>query len=300
MFEWLNPLKQFIVHMGGEIVVDNVSEVVVVVPVLDLIRILTPIQDFYLTGQRSIDEERVESMYMFQVNEYKTTGHYSIATTMISLGYCSTLHNPKVLDGQHRLAVLRRVGKFYPNTLTNERTFIKIFKVESETDMLERFQIINRNYVPVPLYNLDENLKAIVDGVIRWFRLSFDLSFFRTPPTGEVLRPHINLDGLGKNLRDWLSDNKRVQDLVAGQNVDISKSIQLICDKLESRNNYLKNRNSEDFMISERDASPCNKAHQKCLSAKKQLFLGMKKNHELIEEALIIRKILTVKKNLLI
>ena len=45
-------------------------------------------------------------------------------------GECGTMDNPKVLDGQHRLSVLR-VEKFYPDTLTNEVIFVDIFKVDS-------------------------------------------------------------------------------------------------------------------------------------------------------------------------
>jgi hypothetical protein len=94
----------------------------------------------------------------------------------------------------------------------------------------------------------------------------------------------------GKNLRDWLSNNPRIQELIAVQNGDVEQSIQLICDKLNGHNNVLKNLNPEDFMISEDDRA-CLNAHTKCLVAKKQLFLGLKKNYELIEESLIKKTI---------
>jgi len=294
--DWLtvkrSPLDQFINQLDGQIVISNEVEVVVITPVPNLLRLLTPIQDFYLVGQRSVDEDRVEEMYKYQAKEYQSTGHYSITSTMISLGYCSSQDKPKLLDGQHRAAVMRRLLKFFPETLSKEVTFVKILKADTETDLLEYFQTINRNYVPVPVYNLDETMRDVIDGVLKWFKKSFDASFFKTPPTGQVQRPFINLDGCCKNLnlRDWLSNNPRIQELIAIQNGAVEQSIQLICGKLNGHNNVLKNLNPEDFMISEDDRA-CLNAHTKCLVAQKQLFLGLKKNYELIEESLIKKTI---------
>lgn len=298
-FDWLkslqkSPIDKFVDNLGGKVVVSNDNEIIILAPVLNLLRLITPIQNFYLPQQRSVDEDRVESMYLSQLKEYHIKGYYSITTTIISFGYCVGHETPKLLDGQHRTALLRRVNQFFPKTLANEMTLVKIFKVEQESELVELFQTINKNYVPVPMYNTDDTIREVIDGVLNWFRMSFDGVFFKTPPTGKVQRPFINLDGSGNNLRDWLSNNQKIQDIITGQSGDVSKSVQMICEKLGLRNDFLKNQNAEEFMVDATDRA-CLHAHAKCLIAKKQCFLGMKKNYELIEEALIIKKVIHIK-----
>lgn len=297
--EWLDsqvvksPLEQFIALLGGTTVINIGIELVIKTSVARLVRALEPRHEFILDGQRAVDNERVEIMYNSQRADYDRTNHYRISTTIISLGFCTTQNKPKILDGQHRLAVLSRILHFHPETLVNEEIFVKILVTDSEMEQREHFQAINRNYVPVPLYNIDETTRSVVDGVLRWFKVSFDGFFFRTSETGDVNRPFINLDGCGKNLRDWLSDNQTVKNIIGEKNGDVETSIQTICGKLERYNNVLKRRDSEYFMVNDKD-SVCNNAYNKCLGAKRQLFLGMRKNYALILEALL-KTVITIK-----
>jgi hypothetical protein len=124
--EWLEcmrtPYDTFIQDVGGEIVISNNDEIIFKVAVQRLIRTLEPIQHFYLAGQRSIDEDRVEKLMQSQIQEYHEKQHYGITTTMIILGFChqhvgspvdengcityKNKYGLVVHDGQHRTSVL--------------------------------------------------------------------------------------------------------------------------------------------------------------------------------------------------
>ena len=290
--EWLEcfstPYDRFIQQVGGEVVISTDSEVIFKVSVQRLLKSLEPIQHFYLAGQRSVDEDRVEKLMNSQLHEYEDKKHYGITTTMIILGFCRQHvgapldENCKptnknefglvVLDGQHRLSVFRRLRMFHEDTLTNEITLVKICKLKQESDLLEHFQTINKNYVPVPMYNLDDQIKGVVDGVINWLKKSFDAKFFRTP-NGEASRPFIKLE----TVRDKLSNSQRLHDLIREKGGDIEKCISYVCYQISSYNKFLSELSPETLSYEKDDYKVVSNAHTKCLSADKPLYVGMKK-----------------------
>jgi hypothetical protein len=158
-------------------------------------------------------------MYESQIAEFSDKKYYPITAT---LGYCSKHVGSRedykneygivIEDGQHRRGVLNLIRKFHVDTLTKECTMVKIHTVEQESSLREHFEVINRNYVPVPMYHIDRTIRGVVDGILDWFKHTFDESFFRSPK-GEALRPFLKLD----SVKDQLSNNQRILDLESVQ-----------------------------------------------------------------------------------
>lgn len=296
VLELKSPVEKFIQKVDGEIMISNNDEVIFKVKVLNLIQALEPIQYFYLSGQRSVDEDRVGKLFQSQLEEYQQKQHYGITMTMIVLGFCQhhvgdpiddkckllnkNQHGLVVLDGQHRLAVLRRLKMCHENTLSKEVTLVKICRVSKEFDLREYFQVINKNYVPVPMYNLDDQIRGIVDDVLNWFKNSFDAKFFKSP-SGETLRPFVKIE----TIRDKLSNSHSLHDLIIENEGEREKCVTIVCNKFLTYNRYLASLSSESFSHGSKDFNICENAHLKCLSASKPLYLGMKKSYTWIEEA---------------
>lgn len=274
------------------------NEVILKVSVIKLVQCLKPLHDFYLCGQRSVDQQRVEKMYAYQKAEFEERGHYSITTTVITLGYCpqhigspadsKNQYGIVIEDGQHRANLYDHIYHFTPDSLANEYTIVKIDKVEHEGVLREHFEIINRNYVPVSEYNLNNTIKAVIDGIISWFTSSFDPFYFRAP-SGDVLRPFLKIE----SIRDKLANHPRLSDVIAGQEGNIEKSVEIICDKIDKYNSYLRGQNVSYFYQNDKqnEVRACNNAHIKCLTARKQLFLGMMKDYSWIDPTLNRREI---------
>jgi hypothetical protein len=246
-----------------------------------------------------------------QIEEYQQKQHYGIATTMVSLGFCQQhvgepineqgkLMNKNqfgivVLDGQHRLAVFRRLRKCHEETLSKEVTLVKICKLSKESDLHEYFQVINKNYVPVPMYNLDDQIKGVVDDVIEWFKHTFDSKFFKSPD-GEAMRPFVKIE----TIRDKLSNSQSLHDLIMENGGDRDKCVDVVCNKFWTYNKYLSTVSPEFLAYGPKDYKTCNNAHLKCLTANKPLYLGMKKSYSWIEEAFDYKPRIVVRpKNLL-
>ena len=315
-FRWLDefitsPVDKFIQKVKGEIIISNNNEIICKIKMEELIQALEPIQHFYLPGQRSVDEDRVEKLFKTQINEYQLQKHYGITTTMIILGHCpqhvgepidnnGKLMNKNqyglvVLDGQHRLAIFRRLMTQNYETIANEITIVKIRKLPNESDLLGYFQIINKNYVPVPMYNLDDQIRSVVDNVLNWFKSSFDNKFFKAPD-GETKRPFVKIE----TIRDKLSNSQRLHDIIVENGGDHDKCVVQVCNKFTIYNKYLSSLSPESFAYGSKDYKICGNAHLKCITSNKPLYLGMKKSYTWIEEAFDYKPRIVVRpKNLL-
>lgn len=299
--KWLDSLvtsqiDKFIQQVGGEIMISTDAEIIFKVKVSALIRGLEPIHYFYLSGQRSVDDDRVDQLFESQIMEYQEKKHYGITTTMITLGYCyehvgepvnetGKLMNKNqyglvVIDGQHRLSVFRRIKMCKEDSLLTEVTLVKICKLSKESDLLKYFQLINKNYVPVPIYNLDDQIKGVVDDVITWFKQTFDRKFFKSPD-GETNRPFVKMG----TIRDKLSNSHSLHDLLMESGNDRNKCVNCVCQKFLTYNKYLSSISPESLAYGQKDYKTCNNAHLKCLTATNPLYLGMKRNYSWIEES---------------
>lgn len=234
--------SNFIQKVNGEIIIANYVELICKVKVLNLLQILEPIQLFYMKGQRCVDNERVDNMLKLQQDEYQQKQFYGITTTLIIMGFCQQHVGAPVdangrpmnknefglvvLDGQHRMAVFRRLKMWHEETLSSTLTLIKICKFNTEFELLEYFQLINKNYVPVPMYNLDDQIRVVVDDVLNWFSKSFDAKFFRSP-SGETLRPFLKME----TIRDKLSNSLSLREIISDNGGEQDNCVTIVCDK---------------------------------------------------------------------
>lgn len=297
------PLDRFLDVLGGNIIINNGTELIIKTFVLNLLSAIKPMRNFILNGQREVDEERVSELVASQRHEQEIKGHYGISSTIITLGYCpeqlvlpppdgKNEYGITILDGQHRAKCFITLYNTAEtrNTLLGVETLVKICIVDHQTDLIRQFKTININSVPVSMYNLNDEIKKTVDGVICWLKNSFDKSFFTEKG---AMRPHINTHDITKKL----SESKTVQELITLHAGNTSECIKIICQKFQLYNDHLQTWEPEEFAIGlSSDLPVCKRAHDKCMKSTHRLFVGMEKNYVWIDKALtfgnnVVRKI---------
>lgn len=276
--------------LQGTVTMKCGHEVLIKTMVQSLIGALTPIDAFYMSelNQRSLDEERVSRLIESQKEEYRHSGSYPITMTIITLGCCPQLitdNNPcglVVVDGQHRLACLRHINQFTPLNLFNLEIMVKIYYSEHRSDLREYFININKNHVPVSDYNLDNQLKTVIDGIVEWFAKTYDPMFFRSSDHSN--RPFMTT----KNLREHLALSALLKDIVCRGDLTTEKKICMIGQHFVEYNKILAHKNPEYFAEGPNDTRVYLKAHQKCLTSPKPLYFGLIKHYNWIDRALSI------------
>lgn len=291
----LGPLfdeQKVIDAFGGKLVFRNKKELLMTVPVTKLINNTRPLKEFVLKHvQRDIDHERVEKISLMQREEYKRSGIYPIASTIIILGKCPqavTEHNPfglRIVDGQHRRGAWVDINTYDPTSCAGQLTLVKICSYTTLIEMEEDFRIINDNWVPVNKYHLKVIVKDVVDGVVEWMKKTYSKSFFR--PTEKPQRPHINLI----QVCHALAENDRVLSLIDSTDNDILRIIKIICNRITKYNQILEDRIDEPSIFREKNESMKKILQRidKCLAADQPCFLGMESNCEWVGHALEIK-----------
>lgn len=290
-------IKEFIGDAKNLILLSHKNEILIKTYVTKLINVLTPIHQFYLPYQRQIDEHRVAQIKDAQEREYAESNAYSITTTIITLGFCAKMikdDNPYgigIVDGQHRMAVLRELQRFRPESLINEEIIVKIYNSPDSGKLYDYFVAINKNWEPVPLYNLNVQIRTVVDIVIHWMETTYDSYYFkdiRAPHEGETHRPFMKL----ASIRDALSNCSLLSDIVNENADDTDKIGAIIIEKISSYNRQvLAKMNPEDFATNENDGLTCRKAHTKIIERSESkkttpLYLGMIRYYNWIQRAL--------------
>lgn len=280
--------KTFIQAIGGNVMLHNGNEMLVKMFVTSFLEITTPLNEFLMDNvQRKIDWERVDKMKDTQVEEFKTRGRFGIATTIITCGKCNDLitkNNPfglKIIDGQHRRGVWEHINKFDHNQLINLEIIVKISTYDSYDKMIEDFQLINDNWIPVSKYYLKHCIRDVVDGVLIWFKETYDKSLFKN--SNNPYRPNLSIE----EIKNKLSNSEHVNDIIMSSNGNIQMSIQTICSKINNYNNILKNYTPIQFKEKPTDRSTkLAELLCKCQNCEKPTFLGMIRNCGWIDQAL--------------
>ena len=270
--------ERFIANVQATKIMDNPRETIIKVMVLNLLKTLSPIDVYTFKEQRDLNEERVKQITLQQEEEFKQYNYFGITSTLIVLGQCSQLKNKDnidgivVIDGAHRLAVLRQLRHSSPAMLVNQEILVKIHKSETPTELREYFIRINKNTDPVPKYNLDDSIKTIVDHVAAWFTTTFDPSFFKT--SGRPQRPHVNLTLFKQDL----SNARQLSDIIIKFEGDVKKTATYIVKKYADYNRYLSTKDAEEFAVRDSPAEyeRCREARNKVLKSPKPLYLGLK------------------------
>lgn len=288
----LSPKDQFIDQLKGRIIMFRKNETVIVTCVTHLLDVMKPLHVYYLPKhrQRDVDGIRVEQMTKLQEQEYFNNGHCGITSTMIILGQCdqfrteSNQYGIVIVDGQHRLNSLEFIRNRGSNILLNEEIIVKIHYSVHSSEIDEYFQVINKNWIPVPMYNLDDHMRQVVDKIVEWFRKSFDNKCF-TSAVGGGQRPHLNLE----HVKIHLSNSVEIKEIV-GENDDMDRIADEICDKLLKYNRYLSRFNVSQFVTSKDSFSKIQSFVDKCLVNSRgilgPLYLGMIQNYAWIHQAM--------------
>ena len=280
--------KTLLQSMGGTVVLHNGDECVIRTYVTNFLAATTPLPAFLMDNvQRKIDWERVDKMFHLQEAEFEKRKRFGIASTMITLGHCKELKSPtnpfglKFIDGQHRRGVWENLQKFHKEKLICVEILIKICVYENYTHMIEDFQVINDNWIPVSQYYLKSRTKEVVDGVILWINRTLDHSLFR--PAANPQRPHLNWD----RIKEKLADHSRISDLILECDGNTEKSIRLICQKIVRYNTRLQTYTPIQFKEKSRDDLHMIEARMReCARVPKPTFLGMFGNCSWIDHAL--------------
>jgi|UniRef100_A0A6C0BMK4 hypothetical protein len=283
--------NQLIQALKGQLVLNYGHETIVKTYATQVITYLSPVHLFSLPYQRPIDNDRVDTIRKAQLETYEHEQCYPITTTTIVLGCCPQLvtkDNPcgtVVIDGQHRLAVLREIAQFKRETLINTDLLVKIYHSDHASEIHDYFVTINKHWEPVPLYNLDDKIKMIVDQVIAHLERQYNPFFFRKENLKTDVRPFIVIP----HLKIQLSNNQRIKDLIDQLSGDIAKCVSTICKKFDAYNFQLSHRDAESFAINmTKDSSTCRNAHRKCLEKDRPLFLGLEWHFRWIDTALAL------------
>lgn len=280
--------KTFLQSIGGNVVLQNGNEMLIKMFVTNFLETTTPLDEFLMDNvQRKIDWVRVDKMTHIQEEEFKNRGRFGIATTIITCGKCDELitkNNPfglKIIDGQHRRGVWEHINKFDHNQLINLEIIVKISTYESYDKMIEDFQLINDNWIPVSQYYLKHCIREAVDNVLVWFQKTYDKSLFKK--SDNPYRPNLSIE----EIKNKLSDSKCVNDIILYSNGNIQMSTQIICSKIDKYNNKLKNYTPIQFKEKPTDRSQkLAELLNKCQNCEKQTFLGMIRNCGWINQAL--------------
>jgi hypothetical protein len=264
------------------------NEVIIKTIVTALLDALTPIDAFYMSdlNQRSIDEERVAQLIKSQNEAYSNSSEYPITMTIITLGCCPQLVTPinhcglVVVDGQHRMACLRHINQFTPLNLFNHEIMVKVYHSEHRSDLREYFININRNHVPVSDYNLDNQLKMVIDAVINWFIKTYDPCFFRTSDHSN--RPFMTI----KNLREHLALSALLKDVVCRSDLNTDQKVKETCQHFLEYNKMLTHKNPEFFAEGPTDTKVYLTSYKKCFNSPKPLYVGLIRHYTWIDDAL--------------
>jgi hypothetical protein len=273
---------------GGKVILRNGNEIIISAYVTNFLDIVKTSEDFLMDNvQRKIDYERVEKMCGIQEKEFQQRGRYGIALTLITLGQCSALISKnnlfglKITDGQHRVCVWESLRKYQKETLISLEIMFKICRYEHYTQMIDDFQIINDQWVPVSQYYLKVKIRDVADGVIAWISETVDQSLIK--PSKNALQPHLNLD----RIREHMSSNVRVSDKINQFGGDTGKTVRFICNKIWQYNTSLKRKSVVDFREKRSDClRKLEKRLDKCRSVNPRILLGMEKNYVWIDHAL--------------
>lgn len=248
------------------------------VDALSLLDFLTPIQDFiYTKRNRPIDNSHVLKIKSSQEKQYETFGYYPILSSMICLAKCPEI-GLKILDGQHRLFVLSDLAHWHRERFTDAKIVVKIFTAQDEAEMYAHFVEINDNHMPVSKYYIDEDMKKIVDIIVRKLNSTYSSDFFTTAKTSH--RPNISTEALPKEL----SSSQKVKEFVELSEDPFDKTADALFAIFKSYNDYLSRLSYAGFMKSASDNAVFN-AHKKCFEHKTPLYLGLYSGFEWIANA---------------
>lgn len=269
-------MNQFITDVGLRVDRTYAGSTVGNANVKQLLSILTPLEHYYPIFQRDIDFKRIERLSNEQIDDYKKYNGYGIVLCPIVFGYCEQgNHRNKyhmcVVDGNHRLNVLKELLHFSPVQLDGVDIPIRIFRAHTMEELRSYYVTINQNYVPHTPYDLDDTKKAICDGVTQWLRQQYDKCFFS--PSEQPKRPNLSL----KNLRMELSMSQPLRDIIEDHAGDVEHCVAHVCRQIDVFNRFLHNQDYVYFMKkqSTRERTACVNAHNKCRESEKPLYLGL-------------------------
>jgi hypothetical protein len=203
-----------------------------------------------LRCQRAVDPERVTQLYNRQMDEHAQYGDFGILNAPVVLGHCAELQHPMtnhygitIIDGQHRIEVLKEIRAKNPHMLYGYRTVIRVFLATSVGDLEDYFREINRNWVPVPLYNLTPVIQGAVDRIIGWMIEKYGGCYFTESRVAK--RPQILLG----QLREKLGENVLLHKVLDTYRLNPSAAIEYICHKFDEYNLYLYRADLQKFYV---------------------------------------------------
>ena len=108
--------------------------------------------------QRISDDQKVNEIVEYQRSHFLRKNHYNFLGT-INLHYCLENNKYYLVDGQHRyMAINKLVDNFI-----NFDIILEIVKIEKADDLIENYNIINKN---TPLPELSENINMLSHKII--------------------------------------------------------------------------------------------------------------------------------------
>lgn len=277
---------------GGKIVFRNGNELVMTVLVTLLCTATENLKYFLMSNvQRDIDWKRVEKMSSMQLEEYKRSGRFGIASTIITIGQCDLLVDPKsnplgikFIDGQHRRATWADIIQQAPEMCICQDILVKINKYKTVDAMEEDFRIINDNFVPVNRYFLNATIKDVADQVVNWLRETYPKTIFKMSDRPQV--PFINLD----IVRHHLGQCAQISAMIEKKRGDSQLVAKWVIKRLRSLNNTLVQKSDDCVYFKKLMRITLPKVQEKldkCNRGDNPCFLGVYGDCEWIEKALL-------------
>lgn len=155
--------------------------------------------------QRHLDTEHLHELQMYQNTHFQRHGHYVFSNEVVVAVYDG---KHALVDGQHRLEVLRYLLVVNPTHAAHVRVPVLVVQLRSVNEYDDIFVEVNKNK-PVRLYHNVQDWKTVLKHVEDHFQNHYR-AYLRTTNHPQV--PHVNLDSL---LR-YLDEGNYVQRLGLG------------------------------------------------------------------------------------
>lgn len=290
--------EQFIRDVGGQITSKSRRHIVFATSASHLLKIMSPYTSYMVPFQRDPDSKRMHELYCNQLDEYKQYGEIGISTSMIALGYCPELVNTAtfkgnkygigIIDGQHRIGALAMFSTHHPASLKETTVHISLFIASSMDNLRYKFVEINKNYVPVSVYHLEDDIKSITDSVVEWMKREYDSVFFKDGDTTTTNRPFLK----SSLIREKMASHPDMKQLLNHHDGAKDHIIANIRNNIIEYNRFLSTQQPFHFSESDRQSEldVCLNAHRKCTGSYKPLFLGMIQNYKWLTEVLKLPK----------
>lgn len=148
----------------------------------------------FYSFNRPIDHERVEKIIQQQEIKFKETGRFDFYFNPIVV--CRHLEKLYLIDGQHRVATLKRMHTKYKSYFQDIHCIVLFIQCKTEQDIAYNFERVNSG-TPLPPSYYNQKISTILDQYCAWMNKKYSSVISQsTVPR----RPNFNLDLLKKEM----------------------------------------------------------------------------------------------------